>query len=200
MLRRGQLLKIDCTTIGLRSGPGVSTARLGRMALAVVLLLLPSFANAAELETRYATIRYGDEQQLHKLNRELILSRNMSYLLRGRRNMTVQDEVAAKIDLVLEQVQLVLEMFPEKLRFEILLFSTAEEAREELFKRYRKKVNFISFYSRKENALYLAAQHSELKVVAHELGHVVVEHYFDRAPPVKIHEVMARYAVDHIAD
>lgn len=185
-----------------KPGWGVSLVNRwpGWLALLLILFLWPSLSGADELQTRYATLHYQNEKQLHKLNRELVLSRNLAYLLRQRKIMTVHDEVAAKIDVVLEQIQVVLEMFPEKLKFEILLFSTAEDAQEELFKRYGKKVDFISFYSRRENTLYLSAKHSELSVVAHELGHVVVEHYFNRSPPVKIHEVMARYAASHITD
>lgn len=168
--------------------------------LIVGLFLNPATIGAAELQTRYATIHYEDVRQLHELNRQLRLSSNLAYLLDRREIITVQDEVAAKIDIIMDKVQIVLEMFPEKLTFKLLLFSTAEEAQAELFRRYRKKVNFISFYSRRENTLYLAAQHSNLKVIAHELGHVVVEHYFDKSTPVKIHEVMAQYAVRHITD
>jgi len=166
----------------------------------LVLLMLPSMSAASVLKSRYATIHYEDEKQLNRLNRELVLSRNMAYRLRQRRIMTVHDEVAAKIDIILEQIQVVLDMFPDKISFELFLFSNARDARQELFRRYRKKVNFISFYSRRDNILYLSARDSDLTVVAHELGHVVVEHYFHRSPPVKVHEIMAQYAASHIAD
>ena len=168
--------------------------------LVVGLCLHPTTSKAAELQTRYATIHYESEKQLHELNRQLRLRGNLAYLLDRREVITVQDEVVAKIDIIMDKVQIVLEMFPEKLTFKLLLFSTAKDAQAELFKRYQKKVNFISFYSRRENTLYLSAQHSELKVIAHELGHVVVEHYFDKSTPAKIHEVMAQYAVRHITD
>ena len=197
---RGRILKTGNGRQECLAGPRFIVGQPGCLTLVVLLLLLPSLAGAVELQTRYATIHYDSEKQLHKLNRELVLSRNLAYLLRRRKIMTVNDEVAAKIDIILEQVQVALEMVPAKLTFDLLLFSTARDAQQELFNRYRKKVDFISFYSRRENVLYLSAKHSKLRVVAHELAHVVVEHYFDRSPPAKIHEVMAQYAASHIAE
>lgn len=166
-----------------------------------IMLLLPAFpVQAAQLSTRYATLNYSSEEQIHRLNRELVLSRNLAHLLSRRKIITVNDEVAAKIDIIFDQVQVVLEMFPPDLKLEIKLFLTAKEAQNELFEKYGKKVDFISFYSRRENTLYLAAVHGRLGVMAHELAHVVVEHYFDKATPVKVHEVLAQYAEGHITD
>jgi hypothetical protein len=61
-------------------------------------------------------------------------------------------------------------------------------------------VDYISFYSRRDNLVYLSVRDADLHVVAHEFGHVVVEHYFNRAPPVQMHEVMAQYVESHITD
>lgn len=171
-----------------------------------IFLLAPLQVKASEpsalhLQTRYASIFYTSEKQLQRLNRELILGRRLSYLLDDKKFFTVQDEVAGKIDLLVDRVQVVLEMFPQsKIAFDIEVYSTAKDAQKELFNRYGKKVNFISFYSRRDNLLYLSAKNAQLRVVAHELGHVVIEHYFNRSPPSKIHEVMAQYAEKHIID
>jgi putative methionine-R-sulfoxide reductase with GAF domain len=175
--------------------------RARKLALAVIVLfLLPGMAGAEVLQTRYAIVHYDNEKQIKQLNWELFLSRDLAYQLRSRKIVTSQEEVGAKIDIIVEKVQKVLEMFPENLHFEIRLFATAKEAQDALYKRYGKKVDFISFYSRQENILYLSAEDAELAVVAHEIGHVVVEHYFERSPPVKIHEVLAQFAEKHITD
>ena len=173
-----------------------------RITLALLALFIPFLCqtNAADLESRYATIHYDNEQQLRKFNSELFLGRNLAFRLREKNIVTFQDEITAKIDLLIDQVQIVLEMFPDKIKFDILLFDNSDEAQKELLHRYGKKVDFISFYSRRDNTLYLSAKDAELKVVAHELGHVVLEHYFKNSPPVKIHELLAQYAASHIAD
>jgi len=200
-------MRLSRITITTARGPG--PYRHGRLrqtlfTIAMALVVLPGpflcQADAAELETRYATVHYDNDQQLRKFNNELFLSRNLTFRLREKNIVTFQDEIAAKIDLLIDQVQVVLEMFPDKIKFDLLLFDNADEAQKELFHRYGKKVDFISFYSRRDNTLYLSAKDAELKVVAHELGHVVLEHYFKNSPPVKIHELLAQYAASHIAD
>jgi len=37
-------------------------------------------------------------------------------------------------------------------------------------------------------------------VLAHEIGHVVVENYFTISPPQRIHEVLAQFAERHVTD
>lgn len=155
---------------------------------------------AAELQTRYATLHYDNDEQLQTLNRELLLGGELSWQLRKRSLVTIRDEVTAKIDILVEQVQVVLEMYPERMAFTILLFSDEKAAQAELARRHGERVDFISFYSRRDNTLYLSVKHARLKVVAHELAHVVVQRFSQNSMPNKIHELLAQYAASHIVE
>lgn len=145
-------------------------------------------------------MHYDTEAQLQRLNDELFLAKNLAIALRERRSVTIQDEIAAKFDVIIERVQNIIDMHPEGMHFEVRLFSSAKDAQNALYEKYKRKVNYISFYSRKDNLVYLSVADGILNVVAHEFGHVIVEHYFERSPPVKMHEVMAQYAEKHIGD
>lgn len=182
----------------LRPRPRAGLLLLGL--LAVMSGFPAGTVTAAELQTRYATLHYDNDEQLQALNRELLLGGELSWQLRRRSLVTVQDEVAAKIDILVEQVQTVLEMYPERLAFIILLFSDEKAAQAELARRHGERVDFISFYSRRDNTLYLSVKHARLKVVAHELGHVVVQHFSKNSMPNKIHELLAQYAASHIIE
>ena len=164
------------------------------------LFLSVPHVNADEIKTKYAVIKYDNSKQLQRLNNTLHLSRGLAYELQKKNTITIQDEIAAKFDILIEKVKVVVDMYPEQLKYDVHLFWTAKDAQNALLKRYNKQVNFISFYSRGDNLLYLSVEDAELHVVAHELGHVVVEHYFGRSPPVRMHEVMAQYAETHISD
>jgi hypothetical protein len=168
----------------------------------IFLLLLNSIigAEALEFTTNYAVVQYDNIKQLQRLNDNLFLSREMSFELRKQKTITVQDEIAAKVDVIIEKAQKVSAMRPSNLQFTIKLFSSAKDAQAALFERYNQKVDYISFYSRRDNLVYLSVRDADLHVVAHEFGHVVVEHYFNRAPPVQMHEVMAQYVESHITD
>ncbi len=173
------------------------------MIIALMVFGLSALAihvSAGELKSTYAVIQYGNIQQLRDFNNKIYLGGAMAYELRQRRTFTVQDEVAAKFDIVTEKVQQVVDMHPKKLQYRVHLFTAAKDARQALFERYHKKVKFISFYSRRDNLVYLSVKDARLQILAHELGHVVVEHYFKRSPPVRMHEIMAQYAEKHITD
>ena len=179
----------------------VRRSRIGNIAGVICILLCSVIgAEAQEFTTSYAVVQYDNIKQLQRLNNNLFLSREMSFELRKREIITVQDEIAAKVDIIIEKAQKVSAMRPPNFHFTIRLFSSAKDAQTALFKRYNKKVKYISFYSRRDNLLYLSVRDADLHVVAHEFGHVVVEHYFNRAPPVQMHEVMAQYVETHITD
>jgi len=91
-------------------------------------------------------------------------------------------------------------MFPAKLKFNIVIHPSTKGVQKDFQRLYRKKVNYIAFYSPGKNTVFYSADNGRLRVVAHEIGHVVAENYFAISPPPKIHEVLAQYAESHITD
>ncbi|MCK5098348.1 MAG: hypothetical protein KAR45_09605, partial [Desulfobacteraceae bacterium] len=65
---------------------------------------------------------------------------------------------------------------------------------------YNIDVKYIAFYSPSKNRVFYSADNAYLRVVAHEIGHVVAENYFTISPPQRIHEVMAQFAEKHVTD
>ena len=59
-------------------------------------------------------------------------------------------------------------------------------------------VDFIAFYSPKTKTVYFSLKDLYLKVFAHELAHAVIDHYFEKAPPTKIHEMLAQYVENQL--
>lgn len=156
-------------------------------------------ANCDEIKSRYASITYDNLETLRKFNRNLYMGR-LKYLLSKRRSETVQDEVINKINLIVEKVETVLDMFPGSLQFHIVIHSSQKGVHQEFMRLYKKKVNYIAFYSPGINTVFYSANKTKLRVVAHEIGHVVAENYFAISPPPKIHEVLAQYAELHVTD
>jgi len=169
--------------------------------LSVVLTLLfwAAFATAAEIESRYATIVYEREDLLRELNDGVRL-RSLSFLMKSRAGLTVADEVGSKVDVVLARVEKVLEMFPKNMKFRIVLLPSDKEVAKAYKRLYARNVDFISFYSPHDKTVYLSVNDANLNVLAHELAHVVVDHYFSISPPAKIHEVLAQFAETHLED
>lgn len=166
--------------------------------ICIMFQLLAGSVFAAELNTRYAVISYRDESQLRDFNEELSVGK-LSFYIQGTAQ-TFQDEVRQKIDVIITRVQAVLDMHPARLSFRIVILDTEKDVDDTYKKLYGNSSGFISFYSVGKNTVYIAVENTSLKILSHEIGHAVVENYFDVSPPRRIHEVLAQFAEKHIYD
>lgn len=164
-----------------------------------LLLFCPFSGSAAELETRFATITYSDLDDLREFNDELYMGR-MSSRIRNGTGDSIEDEVISKIDFIVEKVMSVLDMYPSGLKFSIVIRRDVKAVKLDFKTFYNMDVEYIAFYSPSKNIVFYSADNANIRVVAHEIGHVVVEHYFKISPPQRIHEVLAQFAEQHVTD
>lgn len=175
--------------------PGFVSAILAGLFLTVSV----STADGLELKTRNASVIYEKEDLLRKFNTNVRLGR-LSYAARNRTNITVEDEVRNKVDVILERVKAVLAMFPGNLNFIIILFPSDTDVQKVYADKFGKKVDFISFYSPRDKIVYISVDDVRLGVFAHELAHVVIDFYYETPTPVKIHEILAQFVESHLED
>lgn len=155
---------------------------------------------AAEAKSRYVTLHYDSKRTLREFNDKLIIGRKLSSMMRKRNIETVEDEVLAKVDLVVEKTEVVLDMFPAHMHLTLVLLEDDDDVEDKYAEKYGKRQDNIAFYSLSENTIYISADDTSLRVLAHEMGHAVVDLYFEVRPPYKIHELMAQFAEKHITD
>lgn len=155
---------------------------------------------AGELKTRYALVTYENQDLLREFNDNLRIGYKLYQYVKRRANYTLTDEVKNKIDVVLEKVEVVLDMFPRNVSFNIVLLPDDEDIRKIHQNVYHSNASYIAFFSPKKNTVYLSVDDVNLRVLAHEFGHVIVENYFDISPPPKMHELLAQFAAANITD
>jgi hypothetical protein len=153
-----------------------------------------------EVKGRYVTVESISRDLLKEFNEELYLGRRLGYLIKNKDIVTVEDEVRAKLDAIMEKVEVTLDMFPPDLHITLVLLPSADDVSEVYQRNYGKKVNHIAYYSLSEDTIYVSVEDTRLEVIAHEMGHAIVDHYFTERPPYTIHELMAQFAEKHIAD
>jgi Zn-dependent peptidase ImmA (M78 family) len=120
--------------------------------------------------------------------------------VRKKNIVTVEDEVLAKLDTLIEKAEVVLDMFPNNMHIHVVLLETSKEVSDIFRRKYRKKASHIAYYSLSEDTIYISVDDARLRVLAHEIGHAVVDHYFKIRPPYNIHELMAQFTEKHITD
>ncbi len=172
---------------------------LGITLFLLLVLLVPLNAQAVE-KSRYATLRYSDMRLVRDFNDNLILGRKLSYYMGNKKIVTVEDEVLAKLDIIIEKAEVVLDMFPAGLHISFVLLASRDEVASMYMQKYGKKSKHISYYSLQEDTIYISVDDTSLRVISHEIGHAIVDHYFQVRPPYNVHELMAQFVEKHIVD
>jgi len=119
---------------------------------------------------------------LREFNRSVRLG-SLSYAVKNRTSITVEDEVRNKVEVILEKVETVLAMFPKNLNFTIILLPSDTDVQKAYAGKFGKKVNFISFYSPRDKTVFISVDDVRLGVFAHELAHVVIDFYYETPTP-----------------
>lgn len=170
----------------------------------ICLFLLSIFfihpACAEELRSRYVTLHYSGKRMLREFDDKLIIGRKLSAMMREKDVETVADEVLAKVGLIVEKTEVVLDMFPKRMHTTLVLLPDADDVAKKYKQMYGKRQDDIAFYSLSQKTIYISVDDTRLRVLAHEMGHAVVDLYFKVRPPYKIHELMAQFAAKHITD
>ncbi len=168
------------------------TAMIAILACFLAILSTVRSAYAQEIITRTCRIQFAGDDELRQFNKRVKMG-TFSFGFGNQTRVTVEEDVKRKVNLTIARVQEILEMFPRGLKFDIVLLPSEEDVQRIYREQYNLEVNFIAFYSPKTNTAYFSTRDVSLTVFAHELAHAVINHYFDNAPPVKIHELLAQY-------
>jgi hypothetical protein len=101
----------------------------------LLVFIFSSVSFAYELKSRYTTIIYTGDDQIRSFNREISLG-SLSYLLKSNPSITAEDELKNKMDVLIERVETILDMYPKELRFNIALLSSDDEVQDLFRKKY----------------------------------------------------------------
>ena len=105
-----------------------------------------------------------------------------------------------KVDVIVERVDTIIEMFPRDVKFTIVLLPSEDEVQAVYKNKYGRSVDYIAFYSPKEKTMYVSARDVDIGVLAYETAHAIIDFYYGISTPTKIHEVLAQYVETHLKD
>ncbi|MEJ2683168.1 MAG: hypothetical protein P8Z71_02080 [Candidatus Sulfobium sp.] len=173
-----------------------------RVVLAVLLASLTLSASVSlgsELKTHYVTVVYNDRKYLREFNDNVSLG-SLSYLVRNRNPLTAAEETGDKLDVIVERVEAVLDMFPRGLKFTVVLLPSSGDVQKVYRNKYGRSPDYIAFYSPRDNTVFVSLDDVRVGVLAHELTHVILVNYFGISPPDKIQEVLAQFVETHFGN
>ncbi len=113
---------------------------------------------------------------------------------------SANDRIAYKFDLIFYKVQELLDMRPEDLHLNVRIYRHQEDLDRVYLEIFDQENRFIAYYVFKMNTLFASEAKMSANVMAHEIAHCVVDHYFSVIPPQKVAEMIAQYADAHLRD
>ena len=149
----------------------------------------------------YFTIYYRPGANLKKIERKL--RKRAPYFSVDQEPPSVTtdaDMIAYRMDLLFRCAKDILGMRPRVKDLKIRIFKNRTEMKKEYRRIFGKTTKQISFYIYKNDTLYTNENDISDSVIAHEMGHVVVDHYFVAKPPERIREILSQYVDAHLED
>ena len=150
------------------------------------------------------TVWYLPDANIRKLEarlRERDVPMNDEYrMLLSNRSLSMEDRLKARLEIILLRVEDILGMEPKDFHIKVRIFKSRQDMNDSYALMFNDSVNFKSFYIHYFKSAYTNEQDFLDSVMAHELGHAVIDHYFSVAPPTKMAELMATYVDAHLEE
>lgn len=153
------------------------------------------------LKTAYFTVYYKPDANIRRIYSRLngrgfsVSHKPPSPGLAG-----MEEKVAYRLDLILMKVKEILDMYPADIHVNIKIFKNRKELNSEYCKLSGSVDDCRSFYIYSYNTIYTSEQDVTDSIMAHEMTHALVDHYFSTTPPEKVAELLAQNVDLHLDD
>ena len=170
------------------------------IAIFIMVLPVPVFACdgwSKSVGTKYANICYSNDKGLQRFTKGI--GKGNSFFSNGQEKDPA--EAGKKVDLLVERVNRLLDMYPFDLQFNIYVYQNHRDI-ENAYTRMTALGVFgrvpVAFYSHKSRTIYVSVENISAGILAHEIAHAVINFYFPEPPPERMQEILAQYVDKHL--
>ncbi|MBU4376779.1 MAG: hypothetical protein KKD29_04795 [Candidatus Omnitrophica bacterium] len=117
-----------------------------------------------------------------------------------KKGISTGEQLANKIDILTRKVRKVLDMYPQGFKVNIRIYKNAEDLKDAYKGIFEEEADHKAFYIYKFNTIYISMDDLSESILSHEIGHAVIDNYFNVLPPAKIRELLACYVELHLRD
>lgn len=162
-----------------------------------------------QFESRYVSLLYDDRLNLSQINEQIDIQENVlnHFKQDGILKKSVPAQLQGKLGTIFQRAKAIMNMHPPGVTVNIRIYSRAEDIKDEYknlfnreYKNHRGKSEVLAFYIFKTNTIYILIDHLKTSVLAHEMGHCIINHFFIIPPPVETQEILAMYVDKHFSD
>ena len=153
-------------------------------------------------KSKLVTIQYNDKNLLQEFE-DKIRPSSFSYALNtiflGESGASKDASLGEFVDRLFKRVQQILDMPLPSLRVKIQLLKDQKDVSWTWASITGKPTKAPAFYWKKTNTIYLQPKELSTGILAHEMGHAVIDHYFVIRPPSKVAEMLCEYVDKEIS-
>ena len=172
-----------------------SISRICILVSIFLLILNLGFCQAGTIESKYFTLTYYNGCNLTKLAQKLNVNHFLYMNLFLSRSEDIDSIISKALDAIYLEVSDILDIHVYSYHGKIKLCFNKEELKADVFiKGYRDKNRSLpAVYHHNENTIYISFSDLTVGMLAHEIAHAIISHYFVVPPPHKIQEVLTGY-------
>lgn len=149
------------------------------------------------LETNYTILHYITNEDLVQFDDKVKYGKGWRPKLSAKVSSS-PNSISEKIDSLYERVQEILDMRGSFKKVSIKIYPDKKSLHAAYFAIYKKKRKLRAWYIYERNTVYVTIEDLHSGMLAHEIGHAVIDHFFSARPPKATAEILARYIDKHL--
>ena len=154
-----------------------------------------------QIESKHVIIQYKRFEDVIKFDENIDYSPDgwsLSNLFSSADPQNPARSVTRKMDGIFKKVQKILDMRGEIKKVTIQLYPNREQLHKVYFAITGEKCNYRAWYIFEINTIYINNDDVHEGIIAHEMAHSIIDHYFSVRPPRVMAEVLSRYVDQHL--
>ncbi|MCP4671681.1 MAG: hypothetical protein GY857_10280 [Desulfobacula sp.] len=154
-----------------------------------------------KLSTGHTIIKYKSDDVLKKFHRSIKYGRsawNRSGTFSSMSQSELEGMLQSKIDAIFKRAETILDMRRPMDKISINIYPDSGELKRAYSIIYRSKCRVRAWYRFRTNTVYINAEDVHAGMLAHELAHGIIDHFFRIKPPSETAEILARYVDNHL--
>lgn len=154
------------------------------------------------IESKYVIIQHKRFEDIKKLDGNIHYSPDGWSLKDLFSPDNPEDQVRSvtrKLDGIFKKVQNILDMRGKIKKVTIKVYPNTEQLHEAYFAITGTRCNYKAWYIFELNTIYVTVDDVDEGIIAHEMAHSIIDHYFSVRPPRATAEILSRY-VDQYLD
>lgn len=153
-----------------------------------------------QLETRHAILLFESSEVLAGFDRQIRYrpGQDAARELRQASDGDGDSDIAGKIDALFMRVQEILDMRRKMARVTIKIYPDSATLQEVYQRLFPGENPMRAWYLFEKNTIYVSVADLHEGMLAHEMAHAIIDHFFAVRPPSSTAEILARYVGKHL--